>query len=261
MCRFDATDLDQIRHSTPVETIEHFPEVPSTNSRAMTISGDSSLRLPALVLTDLQTAGRGRGSNQWWSAAGALTFSLVMSHDTADMTADCAPISLTAAMAVCESLQQLRPGLEIGLKWPNDVYVQSRKLCGILVEVPPQSWNRVVLGVGMNINNSVNEAPKSIQAAGTSMFDVTGYRFNLTLVLVRVLQQLFAQLNALARRDSQLIGQWQAWCMLTDRRVRVSAGPQQIAGRCRGIDQDGALMIDTASGTQRCVTGIVSVLD
>ena len=100
---------------------------------------------------------------------------------------------------MCASLQQLRPGLEIGLKWPNDVYVQGRKICGILVEVPPRSPDRIVVGIGLNVNNSFEQAPHAVAATATSLREVAGYSFNLAIVVTRVFCQLTDHLAALAR--------------------------------------------------------------
>ena len=75
---FAAADLEQIRQATMVRTIEHHREITSTNTRALALAEEPCLDVPALVLADVQTAGRGRGTHRWWSAPGALTFSLVL---------------------------------------------------------------------------------------------------------------------------------------------------------------------------------------
>ena len=243
-----------------VRTVEHHREILSTNTRALSWAEDSTLELPALVLTDVQTAGRGRGTNRWWSAPGASTFSLILPRVTPIEEASWPWISLTAGLAVYDSLQQLRPGLEIGLKWPNDVYVRSRKICGILVEVSPRSPDRLVVGIGINVNNSLTQAPQPVAATAISLMDVAGYSFDLTIVLVRVLHQLANQLAALARADVTLASRWQELCMLSGRRVQVEAGQRTTVGMCQGIDESGALLVDTSLGRERCISGIVTVL-
>ncbi len=258
---FRPDDLARIRRATFVQHIEHQVEIPSTNTRALALADQPGCALPALVLTDLQTAGRGRGANRWWSDRGALTFSLIVPRNpAAPPSAAWTRMSLTIGLAVGAALQQLRPGLEIGLKWPNDVCVRSRKIGGILVEVPPRAPDRVVLGVGINVNNALATAPAPVAARATSLIDVTGYAFDLTGVLIQTLRQITVELEALARGDADLAHRWNVLCMLTGRRVQVAAGQRVTVGTCQGVDELGALQVDTVHGPQRCLSGIVSVL-
>lgn len=258
---FQTDDLARIRRDTFVRFIEHHAEIPSTNTRALAMADDPACALPALVLADRQTAGRGRGANLWWSDRGALTFSLVIprSH-VLSPSAGWTRMSLTIGLAVGAALQQLRPGLEIGLKWPNDVCVRSRKICGILVEVPPRTPDRLVLGVGVNVNNSLAAAPAPVAARATALIDVAGYAFDLTVVLIQMLRQIAEELDLLARDQLDLARRWNMLCMLTGRRVQVAAGQRVTVGICQGVDESGALEIDTAEGVQRCLSGVVSVL-
>ncbi|MHB0957511.1 MAG: biotin--[acetyl-CoA-carboxylase] ligase [Pirellulaceae bacterium] len=261
MYGFTIEHLEQIRRSTRVMSIEHHRHIPSTNTRALLLAEDAALALPALVLTDLQTAGRGRGDHRWWSTPGALTFSVVLPRIQTNDQGHWPRIALTVGLAVCESLQQLRPGLEIGLKWPNDVYVLGRKICGILVEVPPRAPDRIVVGMGLNVNNTFETAPPAVALRAISLREAAGYAFDLTVVLIRLLSQLAAQLAALARGDAMLVHRWQSFCMLSGRRIQVEAGQRPTVGICQGIDESGALLVDTTVRREKCVSGIVTVLD
>ncbi|MHB8968942.1 MAG: biotin--[acetyl-CoA-carboxylase] ligase [Pirellulaceae bacterium] len=259
-CEFSENDLEQIRQATRVPTLEHYRQIASTNTRAIMAADEAALPLPALILTDLQTAGRGRGDHSWWSAPGALTFSVILPRSQANGEFHGPRIALTVGLAVCASLQQLRPGLEIGLKWPNDVYVQGRKICGILVEVPPRSPDRIVVGIGLNVNNSCAQAPHAVAATAISLREVAGYSFKLAAVVTRVFCQLTDHLAALARADTTLPQRWQTLCMLSGRRVQVQTGQQATVGICHGIDESGALLVETPARCEKCVSGIVTVL-
>ncbi len=254
-------DLERIRQRTFVRAVEYHREIESTNTRALRLAEEGSLSLPALVLADLQTAGRGRGGHGWWSAPGALTFSVILPRDA--LAADrCWPqVSLTAGLAVCDALQQVRPGLEIGLKWPNDVYVRSRKICGILVELSSRAPARLVVGVGLNVNNSAAQAPPALSDSAIALIDVTGYACDLTTVLISILQQLAGQLSTLTSARATLAHRWQELCMLTGRTVQVTAGARTTTGTCRGIDESGALLVDTGWGHEPCTSGTVTVRD
>lgn len=255
--RITPPDLQALKCSTFVREVEHHSVLPSTNSRALELASLQNLNLPVLVLADRQTSGRGRGGNQWWSAPGALTFSLIMECPKPTDGTSWLRIALTSGMAVCETLHQLCPGLDIGLKWPNDVYVNRRKICGLLVEKPPQAGRRLVLGIGLNVNNSTARAPASVGTVATSLVDVAGYPFSLSGVLVEILRQLSAHLTLLQHDTGQLQQRWESYCLLTERTVRLASGSRKITGKCLGINADGALLLQTSNGVESCFSGEV----
>ena len=102
------------------------------------------------MLADQQRAGRGRAQNRWWSAPGSLTFSLVVDGHDWNLSARSWPrISLGTSLAVSDVLRWIVPTENVQLKWPNDVFVRSKKVCGILVESSPQCPSFLVIGVGI----------------------------------------------------------------------------------------------------------------
>lgn len=103
---FESEDLERIRQAAGILAWEYHPYLPSTNTRALVWAEDPSLALPALVLTDLQTAGRGRGVHRWWASPGALTFSLIVPGLAGHDGTQWPRISLTAGLAVGHALQQ-----------------------------------------------------------------------------------------------------------------------------------------------------------
>ncbi len=119
--------------------------------------------------------GAGRGGNQWWSAPGALTFSLLVEPDRTWLPVSRWPeISLTVGSAVCLVLQVRCPGHDVQLKWPNDVFAAGRKACGILIEIPPQAPHLLVIGIGVNVNNSMANAPSGLQQKSVALCDLIG---------------------------------------------------------------------------------------
>jgi len=250
-------DAQQLRESTFVNDMEHHAVLPSTNSHALGLAAVADLNLPVLVLADRQTAGRGRGGNRWWSGAGALTFSLILERPESSDGVSWIRVALTTGMAVCEALHELCPGVDAALKWPNDVFVRSRKICGVLVETVPQTPRRIVLGVGVNVNNSVAGAPMSVRSSGISLLEVAGYPFRLASVLSTILSHLSAHLVLLQREPVQLQRRWETHCMLTGKRVHLVAGSRRVRGCCLGIDAHGALLIETPAGVDACLSGEV----
>ena len=271
---FSSNDLRRIVTETFVEQIDYHEQIDSTNDRAVELSDGANGQFPLLVLAGLQTAGRGRGTNHWWARSGALTFSVLLATETAQLPAERWPqVSLTVGLAVCEALEALiargvpTAGLStlpaVSLKWPNDVYIEGRKICGILVEVPRDRSQRILLGIGINVNNSVAAAPLELQTTATSLYDLTGRQLALSDVLVQVLQQLSVRLQPADLWNAHVRDGWRRRCLLTGRRVQVDVGVRQTVGICRGIDDEGALLVDVdADGVgeklERCFAGVVT---
>lgn len=255
---FTEADLRLIRANTFVQQVEFHRRLDSTNDLALKLADRRGLKLPLLVLAETQTAGRGRRANSWWSTDGALTFSLLLESSAARLPTSRWPqVSLTAGLAVCEALEELLPSQEVRLKWPNDVYVNQRKISGILIEAPRSPAGRLVVGVGININNSLNNAPQEIAITATSMCDAAGKQFRLADVLIRILDKLARRLEWIDKRDGDLRERWRKRCMLTNHQVQIG----DATGLCQGIDDEGALVLQTGDGLKRCFAGSVKLLD
>lgn len=236
---------------------EHHAEISSTNDRAMELCRDAELLVPYLVLADQQTSGRGRGANRWWSSDGALLFSVIVDAVEYALPESRWPqVSLTAGVTVCEVLGNVSSAT-VGLKWPNDIWLNDRKVCGILVEVPPVQRGRLVIGIGLNVNNSFAAAPPELQTIATSLCDESDAEFDRMKLLGEVMRQLDADLRRLAANDSSLPDRWQSLCVLRDRTVSLDTSQQVVTGRCLGIADDGALRLQTHSGEQRFYGGVV----
>jgi len=151
-----SADLESLLQGTFLANVIHFRETDSTNTRAIELlaSGDS-VTTPCLVYAESQSAGRGRGANQWWSVSGSLTFSLIVDLKRTGLLVEQIPLlPLLTGMAILRTGEAMLPGADFKLKWPNDVYLSDRKLAGVLIEVPSQSDGRAVIGIGLNVNNS-----------------------------------------------------------------------------------------------------------
>jgi BirA family biotin operon repressor/biotin-[acetyl-CoA-carboxylase] ligase len=148
------------------EPHHHFDSIESTNTRARELAAEGAEH-GTVVTANKQTAGRGRQGRVWTAPAGkALLYSaIVRPLDERHLM-----LPLAAPLAVCEAAEELRPGLECGVKWPNDVLVEGRKLAGVLVEARPQDgW--AVVGVGLNLTISPDEFPPDLRDKAVSIFD------------------------------------------------------------------------------------------
>ena len=157
-------ELDRLRSSGLIRDLEFHEEIGSTNDRAAELSRQSRLDCPFLVLTNRQTAGRGRGPNRWWSTAGALTFTLILEIEPESLPTERWPrIALAAGGAVCEALEQAVPEASVQVKWPNDVYLCGKKVGGILVEARPSKRDACSSGLGSTSIIAWSARPMSLR--------------------------------------------------------------------------------------------------
>lgn len=253
-------ELAALRANTWIQRIEFQQSLASTNDQAARLAAEEQLACPALVLAAEQTAGRGRGGNRWWSSSGGLMFSLVLERDPNASTNNWSGYSLAAGLAICEALGRLKPELEqpFAVKWPNDVYAGERKICGILCESPAAARGRLIVGIGVNVNNSFRAAPAEIGATAAALYDLDGQDRSLIAVLSAILQSLQQRFHELETRGfAPLHTAWQSRCFLTGRTVQLQFGQQMHVGRCLGIDESGALVLQTERGRQAFAAGSI----
>lgn len=264
MLPFTAEDLKAIQTETFIEHLHYFESLASTNSWALNTlcspnHQEQNETPPTLVLTGKQTAGRGRGSNIWWSAEGALTFSLVVDAQQIQIPLSQQPlIALATGLAICETLEELVPGKKLELKWPNDVYLQQQKVCGILVETTASQPGLVVIGVGLNLNNSFLSAAEDLQITGTSLYEVTHQEYSLSTTLIDLINSIENRLYDIPR-ENKLMPAWRQYCMLTGKQIRVTTGTISQSGICLEVDDEGFLILETETGIERIISGTIEL--
>lgn len=254
-------DLERLRAAPQIAALEYHPTIGSTNDRALELVRAGQVAPKTLILAGEQTAGRGRGSNRWWSGDGALTFSYIDRPGTSLDRASWPRWTLVAAVAVCDVIELFAPDLQPGIRWPNDVHVAGKKISGILVEAPAVAVGQsqmLILGLGLNVNNSLAGAPSEIRAVGTSLSDLTQSRHDLSEVLLRLLERLEQLTSRLETGDRDLVERWQSLCILQGRRVGLKLGEREVLGTCQGIADDGALILQTAAGRERFFGGVLT---
>ncbi len=253
-------DLDQLAQHSFARRIEFFQSVGSTNDVALQLGAENDALCPVLVVTEQQTGGRGRGSNRWWAKDGSLTFSLLIEPAEFAVRLNQWPLlSLTTAIAVSDTLGRCAGGSHVGLKWPNDLHLNRKKVCGILVETVKGRSDRLVIGIGLNVRNSFADAPSELREIATSIVDETGFEWELTAVLGQLLQALEDRLHELGSGELPLQEIWARHCVLTSKRVSLDAADQRVAGVCRGINEHGALLLETDGRVQAWFGGVVRI--
>jgi BirA family biotin operon repressor/biotin-[acetyl-CoA-carboxylase] ligase len=257
-------DLSRIVSSNLVAQIDFHESLGSTSDRALALAAEGASVLPLLVLAERQTAGRGRGSNRWWTSDGALTFSLLVDAPPDRLPAARWPqVALAAGLAVCDGLSSFIPSADLGVKWPNDVYLAGCKVAGILSESAGGLRDRLVVGIGINVNNRRQSTgdgeDRSTAVRPIAIADYDGLPRDLTGVLLEVLNQWDRRWSdLLADRFSEIALDYQQRCFLTGKTVSVlQPGCATLIGVCRGIDPSGALRLQGANGELTVVSGTI----
>ena len=205
----------------------HHRVTDSTNARARALASDGAPH-GTLVTAGAQTAGRGRQGRTWAAEPGD---ALLMSLLVRDLTP---LLPLAAAVAVCEAVAPL----EAAIKWPNDVWIERRKVAGILLEGRPQEgW--AVIGIGLNVRT--REFPSDLRETATSLA-LNGADRSVDEARAALLPALDRWLAAPA---SDVLEAWRARDALKGEHVRWGAGAE---GTAAGITDAGALLVDTPAG-------------
>lgn len=265
--RIDTDTLRQALAGGPAQPwqIEIVEETGSTNADLTQASrgapwGDDAARVRVAYR---QTAGRGRQGRPWQGAG--LMFSVAM--PLALPPARLSGLSLAVGLAVAQALEDCDPacGPRVGLKWPNDLQIDGRKLAGILIESVPAGPQRLwaVIGIGLNLMRDPDmEAALGRQLAGVAeaMTSFDPQR-DATRILAAVLNRLAAmRATFLAEGFAPLAPAWSARDAFRDEPVRLLHDGQVLAeGLARGVDSDGHLLLETADGLQRIASGEVSL--
>jgi BirA family biotin operon repressor/biotin-[acetyl-CoA-carboxylase] ligase len=230
--------------------LEHAPiirleSVDSTQSYAAKLAEDGAVDGTAVV-AETQTNGRGRRGRVWHDAPGeSLLMSVILR--TSLPVVRLPLLSLAASVAVAEALREVG-GVDARLKWPNDVHVRGRKIAGILLE---RRGDVVVLGIGVNMVQ--RELVPELAAVATSLALEDG-RTDREALLSAVLDGVAQWRNRLERDGfASVRARWSALATTPGRQVSVDG----VAGVARGLDDDGALVIENAGGTTRVLAGDV----
>jgi BirA family transcriptional regulator, biotin operon repressor / biotin---[acetyl-CoA-carboxylase] ligase len=250
-------DVQRLRGEVKPFHLHYFARLRSTNDHAAAMRKLRRLFAPAIVLTANQTAGRGRGTNSWWSNPGVMTVTFVMAADE-----NLAPgeLPLIAGLAVRDAAAELTGNPNIALKWPNDCLYKNKKLAGLLCE----RFDKLdLIGVGLNVNALADEAPLGLAATLTSLRMIAGRQMDANEVLAIVASHVR---QGMERRHRQPFGQflreYQKHHALPGKRVEVSGfGNEMVRGKVEGIDSQARLMLRERSTLHRVVAGNVRVLD
>jgi len=236
----DLLPLPPLHTSIVGRTVHYLPETESTNTLALEACKDGGV-----FIAEQQTAGRGRHGREWHSAPGlGLWFSVCLESPIDG-------INYAAALAVRDVLSDYAG---ISVRWPNDLYIGQKKVCGILVE-QRNGW--FALGIGINVNHQALDFPAMLRHRAGSLAMSTGIHLNRRDLFTRLLERLdVAVLQIRSGVSSNLREDWICACDIIGKRIRRGA----VSGRVAAVDEGGALLVQTASGMRRVTSSDISLV-
>ncbi len=240
------------------QTIHYEAEIDSTNNKAKELARQGA-KEGLLVIADKQSCGKGRLGRKWESPAGTgIWMSLVLRPNILPQHAS--QITLVAGLAMCETLHKIT-GLKASIKWPNDVVINGKKICGILTEMSAEMERikYIVLGIGVNVN--MTEFPDDLPYASSIALE-GGMEYSRKAIINDFLERFEKDYNHY-KQNSNLEAvkeRYEQNCITIHNKVRLIKKQEEVVAEAIGITSDGALQVKYEDGTtEDIVSGEVSV--
>jgi BirA family biotin operon repressor/biotin-[acetyl-CoA-carboxylase] ligase len=225
----------------------YYPSVTSTNELAKKETVRGAPEGTVIAATE-QTRGRGRLKRSWLTPEGNIAVSVILYPDTAVLRS----LIMMTSLAVANSIEAVT-GLATQIKWPNDVLIDGRKVCGILIEtdVRREKMNSAIIGIGINVNIGMKEL-SGVQTVATSLSIETGGNVS----RLRVVRELLAGMDNLycsVTSGGSVFEEWRDRLVTLGQEVRVTAGDTVYEGTAESVDGDGSLRVRTPDGVLNTV--------
>ena len=239
--------------------IVHFYDTSSTNNEAKRLAADDAVE-GTIVVSEAQTLGRGRLNRGWFSPpGGGVWVSVILRPPFPPQEAP--KCTLMAAVATVEAIREAS-GLNCGIKWPNDILWQGRKLVGILTEMSAEmdAINFVVLGIGINVSLQESDFPEELRNIGASVSMGAEREVSRVEVLQKLLERLEYWYQVVKQEGFEpVLEAWRRESVTLGQPVRVLAGEETYDGVAEELAEDGSLLVRTENGLRRVLAGDVSL--
>jgi BirA family biotin operon repressor/biotin-[acetyl-CoA-carboxylase] ligase len=238
--------------------INYYPVIESTNYEAKRLAENRAIE-GTLVIAEKQSAGRGRHDRSWESPEGGLWLTLILRPK---ISPDIAPIlTLLTGKIVAEIIHELT-GLEAKLKWPNDVRINGKKVCGIMTELSTEQdqINYILVGVGVNINIPLDKFPPALREQATSIQEELKQKINRVEFTQRLIERFEKEYISFTENPQaaipEIIKHWRQLSDTLGRNVTVETISGKRTGLAADIDNDGALIVVAETGERhRIIAG------
>lgn len=238
--------------------VETFFSIDSTNQYLLDKAAQSDAN-HWIVFAEHQKTGRGRRGRHWVSPFGANLYCSLL-YRIKQSAHGLMGLSLAVAVAVSRTLREVA-GIEVQVKWPNDILYQNKKLCGILLELHGEHTGPTAIVVGIGVNMRLSEQNrKMIDQASTTIEEICEQTVSRNELAANLVKQVIAVMLDFEQRGlANLLVEWKKHDAFIDRPVSVQLGNKNIAGVCRGVDEHGALLVETDGQVQRYFSGEITL--
>ena len=230
--------------------IFYFPELKSTNiiAKEKALHKAEGIEKGTLIIAERQSAGKGRLGREWFSPAGGIWLSIILYPQLSPSYIS--RITLMTAVAAVKAIK-ICTQIKSQIKWPNDILINEKKVCGILTEMSAELdiINWVVVGIGINVNIDHREFPEDIQENTISLKEASGKEVLRVKLVQTFLQEFEKYYEILKRREfSSILKEWKLCSHTLGRKIRVDMGERIITGEAVDINEEGALILKKEDG-------------
>ncbi|WP_068781710.1 biotin--[acetyl-CoA-carboxylase] ligase [Paenibacillus sp. GM2] len=232
----------------------HVMDVVKTTQDEVRALAEQGVAEGTLVIAEEQTVGRGRQGRKWYSPSGkGIWMSLLLKPRQPISFA--AQLTLLTAVAVCRALRKVS-GVDVGIKWPNDLLIEGRKLCGILVESISEDelLKYCIVGIGIDVNLQLEDIPEELRSVATSLRIESDSKQDRALLIAEILYELEQLYHLYNEEGFAPIGHlWEALSVTIGRQVQIRTPQGESSGVATGLDSSGALLITDQHGQERTI--------
>ena len=230
--------------------IHYFPELKSTNimAKEKALHIEERIAEGTLIITERQSAGKGRLGREWFSPAGGIWLSIILYPQLSPSYIS--RITLMTAVAAVKAIE-ICTQIEPQIKWPNDILINEKKVCGILSEMSAELdiINWVVVGIGINVNIDLRDFPEDIQANTISLKEISGKKVLRVKLLQSFLREFEKYYDKLKRKEFlSVLEEWKLYSHTLGKKIRVDMGERIITGEAIDINEEGALILKKEDG-------------
>jgi BirA family biotin operon repressor/biotin-[acetyl-CoA-carboxylase] ligase len=230
--------------------IYYFPELKSTSiiAKEKALHGAEGIGEGTLIIAERQSAGKGRLGREWFSPAGGIWLSIILYPQLSPSYIS--RITLMTAVAVVRAIK-ICTHIKSQIKWPNDILINEKKVCGILTEMSAELdiINWVVVGIGINANIDLRDFPEDIQENTISLKETSGKEISRVKLAQTFLQEFEKYYEKLKRKEFPFIlKEWRLYSHTLGKKIRVDIGERIITGEAMDISESGVLILKKEDG-------------
>ena len=235
--------------------IHYFREVDSTNEVAKKLAREGAPE-GTIIIAESQSRGKGRRGKKWISPLGGAWLSIILRPNTLPINAP--QLTFIAGVAAAQTIKD-EYGLDAGIKWPNDVLIDNKKVCGVLTEISTEinTIDYIVTGIGIDANIDVNLLPPELRDTTTSIKSELDHDISRMILVQKFLGNFETMYDEFNKGNFQeILRKWRQLSKTIGRQVEIRKGTEFIRGEAVGVNSKGALILELEDGTlQKIISG------